>query len=71
MKKQISNTNVDLRFKRSKEGPELSLIRSFVENIERIFYAEDLVLEIFEEPYIETAIPDIVIAFWDENQFNC
>ena len=71
MKKKIFNTNVDLRFKRPKEGPELSLIRSFVENIERIFCAEGLVLEIFEEPYIETAIPDIVIAFWDENLFNC
>lgn len=71
MKKKIFNTNVDLRFKRSKEGPELSLIRSFVENIERIFCPEGLVFEIFEEPYIETAIPDIVIAFWDENLFNC
>lgn len=63
-------TNLDLKFKRSKSGPEAELVKSFVNSSSGIFENRTLKMKIFQEPFIGISIPDLVIVFWDESLLN-
>lgn len=68
--KKVTSTNASLKFKRPQKGPESDLIKSFIDDLRSIFEENILESRIFNEPYVGTTIPDIVIAFWDESIFH-
>ena len=68
--KNLNITDIPFRYKQSKEGPELDLVKSFMNSFEKIFHKTKLKVRLFEEPYIDMTIPDIIIAFWDDDIFD-
>ncbi|HLP46437.1 MAG TPA: hypothetical protein VK469_10840 [Candidatus Kapabacteria bacterium] len=68
--KKSNKTNITLRYKQSKIGLELDLVKSFINSFDKIFYKASPNVRLFEEPYIDMNIPDIVIVFWDEDIFD-
>ncbi len=68
--KKLNATNITFRYKQSKDGPELDLVKSFMTSSGKIFHKANLQARLFEEPYIDMTIPDIVIAFWDDDIFD-
>ena len=68
--KNLNITDVPFRYKQSKEGPELDLVKSFMNSFEKIFQKTNLKVRLFEEPYIDMTIPDIIITFWDDDIFD-
>lgn len=67
---KINITDITFRYKQSKDGPELDLVKSFMSSFGKIFHKANLKVRLFEEPYIDMTIPDIVIAFWDGDIFD-
>jgi len=68
--KRLNVTNITFRYKQSKDGPEIDLVKSFINSFAKIFHKANFQTRLFEEPYIEMTIPDIVIAFWDDDIFD-
>jgi hypothetical protein len=60
---QSNLPDMDLRFRRSRCGPEEDFIRSFLAKLRRKTQP-DLQLTIFKEPRLETGAPDLVGVLW-------
>ncbi|MCX6061817.1 MAG: hypothetical protein NT103_06175 [Campylobacterales bacterium] len=63
----INNDSVDIGLKSrlSKEGPELDLVREFIDEIPKIFKSKKNKLALFIEPLIDSSYPDIVVTEYD------
>lgn len=65
-----SRTNITLRYRQPKTGPEIDLVKSFMNSFDQIFDKTKFQIKLFEEPYIDMTIPDIIIVFWDADKFD-
>ena len=56
--------NLDIRFRKSKPGPEEDMVKLFLSNL-KIRVPNEHKVTLFKEPQIESGFPDIVLVIWD------
>jgi len=56
--------NLQLRFRKEKDGPEADLVKSFLSNDLDLFQSDGLNFCVLKEVYAEIGIPDILIVAW-------
>jgi len=65
-----SNPKIGLYTRRTKQGPELNLVNSFIEHTKNTYKSQNKKLAIFTEPLLDTGFPDVVVAEYDPRSFE-
>lgn len=59
--------NTVINFRKSRKGPELDLVATFLSSYQRIFDFEGYEVSTLIEPYINGSNPDILFILWDSD----